>query len=87
MTNTKKKLYAHEERGTDGKYVAAPRCDCCGKPTNEAERYTDDEVCGGTDGPGFFICHRKRCATKRDALTLEQRRELYTTQRAKNDAE
>lgn len=78
-------LYPHTSKGQDGKYVAAPKCDCCGKATNEAERYTDDEVCAGTDGPGFYLCHRKRCIAKRDLLDLAARTTLYTAQRAAND--
>lgn len=82
-----KKLFQHDRKGSDGKYTAAVACDCCGKPTNEAERYTDDEVCGGGDGPGFYLCHRKRCIDKRDNLgDAETRRAYYTNQRAKNDA-
>jgi len=80
----KKKLFLHDRR-RNGRYSKAPACDACGKPTNEAERYTDDEVCTNTDGPGFFLCHRKRCIAARD-LPLEERRTLYTEQRAKNDA-
>ena len=79
------KLYKHD-RKINGKYASAPKCDACGKPTNEAERYTDDEVCGGSDGPGFYLCHRKRCIAKRD-VDLASRTALYTAQRAKNNAE
>lgn len=83
MTN---KLYRHSDKDASGKYTNAIKCDCCGKPTNEAERYSDDEVCGSSDGPGFYLCHRKRCATKRDAMTLAERTGHYCTQRAKNNA-
>jgi len=75
-------LIPHDARGRNGRYKKAPPCDACNKPTNEAERYTDDEVCQGSDGPGFFLCHRKRCITKRD-LPLEERRTLYTLTRAR----
>jgi hypothetical protein len=82
------RLYKHgelrEHRGGDGKYVKADPCDGCGKPTNEATRMTDDEVCGGSDGPGFFICDRKRCSAKLEPMTVEQRREHYTKQREIN---
>lgn len=59
------KLFKHTDKDARGKYSAAPKCDCCGKPTNEALRYTDDEVCQGSDGPGFYLCHRKRCPHNR----------------------
>lgn len=77
--------FKHEHRATDGRYTLAHPCDACGKSTNEACRYTDDEVCGSSDGPGFFLCDREACILKRD-LPLEDRRTLYTEQRAKNDA-
>lgn len=75
----------HEHRGSNGKFVKADACDACGKPCNEAERYTDDEVCQGSDAPGFFLCHRKRCMKARD-LPLAERKALYTAQRKLNDA-
>jgi len=75
-------------RDSQGRYDFEPACDCCGKPCGSTvDGYlTDDEVCGNTDGPGFFLCDRKRCAAKREGLTVEQRRELYTRQRAINEA-
>lgn len=77
---------SHEKRDSNtGRYVHSTLCDCCGKPCG-TEPLCDDEVCGDTDGPGFFICERKRCAAKRDPMTIEQRRELYTAQRAANEA-
>lgn len=87
MTTTKK--YKHgdlrEHRGTSGRYIKADPCDACGKPCNEATRMTDDEVCGGTDGPGFYLCDRKRCVARYTDLGVEARRQLFATQRAIND--
>jgi hypothetical protein len=74
-----------EDRGSNGKYVRSSPCDACGKPTNEATRATDDEVCGGSDGPGFYLCDRKRCQAKVPD-GVEERRAYYTAQRALNDA-
>ncbi len=76
------KRYAHETRarGT-GRYLASPRCDGCGKPVGTAY-YTDDEVCGGSDGPGFYVCERKRCAAKLTGLSVEARRAIYVATRA-----
>lgn len=68
-----------------GRYTKADPCDACGRACNEAERYTDDEVCGCSDGPGFYLCHRKRCITARDP-PLEERRTLYTAQREINNS-
>lgn len=84
------KKYKHgsldEHRGTDGRYVKADPCDGCGKPCNEATRMTDDEVCDGSDGPGFFLCDRKRCMARYADLPVEARRDLFTAQRAINDS-
>lgn len=74
-----------EDRGRDGKYTRSSPCDACGKPTNEATRATDDEVCQGTDNPGFYLCDRKRCHAKIPD-GLEERRAYYNAQRALNDA-
>lgn len=64
-----------------GRYATSPRCDCCGKPVGTAY-YTDTDVCGGSDGPGFYLCERVRCVAKRDGLSVEERRALYTATRA-----
>ncbi len=75
------------ERG-GGKFRAGPRCDACGKPTG-ADYMTDERVCGNSDGPGFFLCGRKRCTSARDAAEanggLAALALLYTTQRKIND--
>lgn len=64
-----------------GQFVKSPACDCCGKPTGR-DYCTDDEVCGGNDSPGFYLCSRVRCVAKREALDVEGRRALYTAGRA-----
>ena len=66
-----------------GRYVKSTPCDACGKPVGE-DYCTDDEVCGSTDGPGFYLCTRARCAKRRDALDVEARRAFYTEQRKAN---
>lgn len=73
----------HDARDSSGRYAKSQSCDCCGKPVG-TEYLTDDEVCGGSDGPGFYLCQRKRCAAKQAGLSVEARRALYTAQRAKN---
>jgi len=75
----------HDTRDRSGRYAQSPACDACGKPVG-VEYGTDNEVCGATDGPGFFLCHRARCAKKLEGLTVEERRTLYTAQRNKNRA-
>ena len=70
---------AREARG--GRFVSTPPCDACGKPTG-ADYMTDSEVCGDSDGPGFFICNRSRCSAKCEKLGVEERRALYTATRA-----
>ncbi len=67
-----------------GQFRKSPACDGCGKPCGTVY-LTDEEVCGNSDGPGFYICNRARCPSRKEA-TIEERRALYTTQRAKNDA-
>jgi len=76
--------HTHARRDRRGKYENSPRCDCCGKPVGTAY-YTDDDVCGSTDGPGFYICDRKRCADKRAEMSVDERRTLYTSQRKANE--
>ncbi len=77
--------HAHDDRDyRSGRYRKSNPCDACGKPVGTAY-YTDEEVCGNTDGPGFFLCDRARCCKNRD-LDTEGRRALYTAQRAINDA-
>jgi hypothetical protein len=69
------------QRGKDGRYQASELCDACNKPTNDVLGwYTDDEVCQGSDGPGFYLCHRVACGKRRD-LPLEERKELYASMR------
>jgi hypothetical protein len=34
--------------------IPTPPCDGCGKTVGTAW-FTDDEVCGGSDGPGFYL--------------------------------
>lgn len=74
--------HAHDERDQAGRYSKTPPCDACGKPVG-TNYFTDDEVCGSSDGPGFYLCERKRCIKVRDNKTVEERRALYTAQRAK----
>lgn len=69
----------NKDRG--GRFRKAPTCDGCNKSTGHSY-ITDTEVCGGGDGPGFFLCDRARCTAKRDALDVEARRTLYTNTRA-----
>ena len=67
-----------------GKYSKHPACDGCGKPA--LDHCTDSAVCGDTDGPGFVVCERARCEKRRKGLSVDERRALYTKQRAENDA-
>ena len=73
----------HNRREADGRYAAGFLCDCCGKPAG-TNPLVDYDVCGDSDGPGFFLCERKRCNAVREARTIEERRALYTAQRIKN---
>lgn len=78
--------HQHDQRDyRNGRCVASARCDACGKPVGTAY-YTDDEVCGGGDGPGFYLCERKRCGEKLRGLTVDERRTVYERTRASFDA-
>lgn len=72
-----------ERRDRSGRYDKAKPCDACGKSVNPETMFTDDEVCQGSDGPGFFLCDRKKCIDNRGGDVAERRR-LYEVQRAKN---
>jgi hypothetical protein len=77
-----KRKPAHTDRELkSGQYRKGPQCDACNKPTG-TDYFTDVDVCDGGDGPGFFLCERKRCMARRDALDVEARRALYTAARA-----
>ena len=65
-----------------GRYKAGPKCDCCVKPVGDSY-FTDEDVCGGTDGPGFYLCGRKRCVASREGLGIDERRAIYEAGRAK----
>jgi hypothetical protein len=73
------------ERG--GRYAVEQRCDACCKPITTATggHFTDIEVCGGGDGPGFFLCGRERCCKRRN-VDIDDRRAMYTAGRILNDA-
>jgi hypothetical protein len=68
-------------------------CDACGDGYNAVVKHvTDDEVCGGTDGPGFYLCGEAKCEASdwwdgngACSLSVEGRRAFYTAQRAEND--
>lgn len=64
-----------------GQYKKTPPCDGCCKPVGTAY-FTDYEVCGDNDSPGFYLCDRPACMRKRTGLSIEERRKLYTSQRS-----
>lgn len=76
----------HKGRDRTGRYATTLRCDACGGGIGTDSYCTDDDVCGGTDGPGFFLCGKRRCVATYEHLSVEERRTLYTAQRARNDA-
>lgn len=76
--NNEKKKWDKRERAS-GRFERSVPCDACGEPVG-AEYLTDEEVCGLTDGPGFFLCQRIACIKRRRG-TVEQRREFYETTR------
>ena len=74
-------------RGKKGRFARVTRCDGCGKPVT-GQHFTDDRVCGGTDGPGFFLCDRKRCVEQLRQVESESGidglRMLYEERRCRN---
>lgn len=80
----KLKRHNYNERNRDGRYRKSPKCDGCGKRVG-TNYCTDDQVCGSSDGPGFFLCDRLVCIERIGNLSVDERRELYTNQRFIND--
>ena len=76
------------ERGAAGRFAAVPKCDFCGKPIT-GTHYSDTRVCGNSDGPGFYLCDRKRCVAARERLEEEHGLNnlalRYAEQRKQND--
>ena len=74
-------------RGRAGRFERHPRCDGCGLPCTE--HYTDDRVCKGGDGPGFYLCNRVACVQTRARVEasggLAALLALYEAQRRRND--
>jgi hypothetical protein len=79
-TTTKLERTAHTDKDRQGKYRATAKCDGCNKPVG-TNYFSDEDVCGSGDGPGFYVCDRKRCAAKLEGLGVEQRRAVYETNR------
>lgn len=71
-------------READGRYANERRCDGCGGHVKLDDYCTDEEVCGTSDGPGFYVCGLDTCASGKLDLTIQERRLIYTAQRAKN---
>ena len=72
-------------RDRSGRFGSVTRCDCCDKPVT-GEHLSDSRVCGNDDGPGFYLCDRKRCEAKREKLEaaggIEGLRVAYTATRS-----
>ena len=66
-------------RESDGRYAIEQPCDACGKPIH-GEYATDDEVCCGTDCPGFFLCGRKTCWKKYEHMNRAERTRFFFEQ-------
>ena len=62
-----------------------PRCDSCGESTGP-DYCTDDEVCQGGDGPGFFLCSRPTCTRRYASMNVEERRSFFALGRAAYEA-
>jgi len=66
----------NQARHADGRYKLMQLCDACGQRIRGV-RCTDDEVCQGGDGPGFYLCDRKACRAQYQDKTIEERRTFY----------
>jgi hypothetical protein len=80
VTRDKLERFRHSDKDRRGKYRASPRCDGCNKAVG-TNYFSDEEVCGGSDGPGFYRCERVRCSTKLEKLNPEQREAIYIANR------
>lgn len=60
-------------------------CDCCSEPI-VGDYMTDDEVCQGSDAPGFCLCDRPECRALHENLTVADRRALYSAGRERSIA-
>ena len=61
-----------------------PRCDACGDFIAEGEEHwTDATVCGGSDGPGFYL--HGLCCEVTTELPARGRVAVYTAQREENE--
>jgi hypothetical protein len=58
-------------------------CDCCAKAVDDNDYITDDEVCQGSDDPGFFLCSDPDCLASREGLSVMERRRLFGIGREK----
>jgi hypothetical protein len=78
-------LAGEEERTASGKFRQSILCDCCGMPIGDLDKpgnhFTDDEVCGSSDGPGFFLCSRRACSIVYRGKSVDERREIFTAGR------
>ena len=71
--------HLHQPRHPDGRWSHAPACDFCARPCarpldsdTDETYFTDARACGSTDGPGFYLCGRKRCILRRERLEEKQ---------------
>lgn len=74
------------ERATTGRYRIGNPCDCCGRSSGYPHNFTDYDVCGGDDGPGFLLCGRPACGKRYEGKSVEERRAIFTAGRAKRAA-
>ena len=65
----------HTPRSNDGRYVEHERCEACGKAIKG--EYMSDPATLAVSALGLTLCARVRCLAKREALTVEQKLELY----------
>ena len=72
--------FQHREKDVNGRFRKSPLCDGCNKPVG-TNYFTDDEVCAGSDGPGFYLCERKRCFPGSEKLTPAEREAIYVANR------
>jgi hypothetical protein len=61
---------ARTKRDGAGRYAVQQRCDACSRPIH-GDHMTDTDVCGDGDGPGFFLCTRKRCIETNERISAE----------------
>jgi len=79
---TKPQKDQDDNKDGSGRFRKGPACEFCRKPAGHD--YCSDAESLEVDHLGLLLCARKRCLAKREAMSLDERREVYAANRALN---